>query len=343
MSERKMAAKLKAMKLKQAKEKEQMDAKVKQLNDEMTKGTKNLKVIESGLKNNDMNFSEDITSNIEKKVPTKTVTPSSSSVAIATSSVITIQDSAFPTPSGPRVSTWAYTGEQVNYYQIIRIFSIFDSNSLPEQGSVPPIVKTYTMYETIRLLGRGAFGEVNLVKCIEDSKLYASKTIYCEKEDYLSASLKEVSFLRSNRHPCIIDVHDVFIVHTPRVLHILMPYCETGSVSKLIESTKKPSGSMIPETVVIKILLQLLLGLQFLHENKVLHRDLKTDNIMLTEGGDMIKIIDFGLAVQLTDQKSYCQSEAGTPYYMSPELIQNERYAYPADCWALGKLLMNYI
>ena len=82
------------------------------------------------------------------------------------------------------------------------------------------------------------------MKNVEDSKLYAAKTIYCENEDYLNDGLKEVSFLRGNRHPCIIDVTDVFITTHPRVLYIIMTYCETASIAKLIENAKKTNTTL---------------------------------------------------------------------------------------------------
>lgn len=93
-------------------------------------------------------------------------------------------------PSGPKISDWCYT------------------SSL---DSIPPTVRSNTLYETIRLLGRGAFGDVNLVKITGEQKLYAMKTIFSEKESGMTQTLLEVRFLRANRHPCIIDVYDVFI------------------------------------------------------------------------------------------------------------------------------------
>eukprot|EP01031_Cornospumella_fuschlensis_P035530 gene35530-43080_t len=102
-------------------------------------------------------------------------------------------------PGGPRISEWCFTGPL---------------------DSAPPIVKSKEMYENVRLLGRGAFGEVNLVKNIEDNKLFAIKTIFCNKDHELDGVCREIRFLRLSRHPCIIDVHDAFITTNPRVVHI---------------------------------------------------------------------------------------------------------------------------
>jgi len=196
-------------------------------------------------------------------------------------------------PSGTRVSDWCFTGSL---------------------DSVPPTVKSSNIYETTRQLGRGSFGDVSLVKNKDDNKLYADKTIFCEKEKHLTETLREVKFLRRNRHPCIIDLHDVYIISNPRVLHIIMPYCETGDLDKMIQKHKK-SKSSIPESSIIKWSLQVALALQFLHENGVLHRDLKPQNIMLTEGGELVKVCDFGLALELDKAgESDASAEAGNIY-----------------------------
>lgn len=115
-------------------------------------------------------------------------------------------------PSGPKISDWCYTGAL---------------------DAVPPTVRSNALYETVRLLGRGAFGDVNLVKITGEVKLYAMKTIFSEKESHMTQTLLEVRFLRGNRHPCIIDVYDVFLTDKPRVLHIVMPFCEAGDLSNV--------------------------------------------------------------------------------------------------------------
>lgn len=151
--------------------------------------------------------------------------------------------------------------------------------------------------------------------------------------------LKEIWFLRLNRHPCIIDVHDAFVTLNPRVVHIVMHYCESGTIASVIASAKKTKTS-ISEAQIVKWIVQLSLGMNFLHENHTLHRDLKPMNVMLTEGGDLLKLADFGLAINM-DQAGAAENfdEAGTPYYTAPEMIQRESYSYPADCWSLGVII----
>lgn len=116
-------------------------------------------------------------------------------------------------------------------------------------------------------------------------------------------TLREVRFLRVNRHPCIIDVHDGFMTSQPRLLFIVMPYCEGGDLDGLIKITKK-AKSNISEDKIIKWSIQIALAIHFLHENNVIHRDLKPNNVMLTEGGDLIKVVDFGLAMSTKEVRN---------------------------------------
>ena len=141
------------------------------------------------------------------------------------------------------------------------------------------------------------------VKCIEDNRLFAIKTIFTEKESEMKDTLREVRFLRMNRHPCIIDVHDGFMTAQPRILFIVMPYCEGGDLDALIKNTKK-SKQFLPEDRILRWSIQIGLAMHFLHENGVVHRDLKPNNIMLTEGGDLIKVVDFGLAMSMKEVRT---------------------------------------
>jgi len=225
-------------------------------------------------------------------------------------------------PSGTRVSDWAF------------------SLASGEGEDAPPTIKLNEVYENIRNLGRGAFGDVFLVKNLEDNKMFADKTIFIEKESQFSGILRELFFLKKYRHPFIIDIYDGFVIAQPRVLHILMSYCEAGDLGKVISMHRKNKSS-VPEAQVTKWCLQIALAMAFLHESGVLHRDLKPNNVMLTEGGETIKVCDFGLALETAESGGGFDStaEAGTPYYTAPEMIQGKKYSYPTDCWSFGVMM----
>eukprot|EP00981_Chlorochromonas_danica_P000555 scaffold125_cov156-Ochromonas_danica.AAC.4 len=312
-------------------DREEFERQKKALEDQMRQGRKNMDKIQKGLKNNvilnDPQILESAMdmSNSPKRLSRRDMKSFVAAGAAASMNNVLLNEMSggllqvqIIIPSGPRISDWCFTGPL---------------------DSAPPIVKTRAMYENVRLLGRGAFGEVNLVKNIEDNKLFAIKTIFCSKDRDLDPVLREIRFLRACRHPCIIDVHDSFITTNPRVVHIVMHYCESGSLASVISSAKK-TKTFIAEAQILKWVVQLTLALHFLHERNVLHRDLKPMNVMLTEGGDLVKLADFGLAMNLEDSDEQANNdEAGTPYYTAPEMIQRENYSYPADCWSFGIII----
>ncbi len=124
-----------------------------------------------------------------------------------------------------------------------------------------------------------------------------------------------------------------------RVVNIVMHYCESGTLSSIIQSAKKTKTS-IAEAQIVKWIVQLAMAMHHLHENKTVHRDLKPMKVMLTEGGDILKLADFGLAMikkDGDDEENF--DEAGTPYYTAPEMIQRESYSFPTDCWSFGVIM----
>ena len=299
---------------------ERFEEKCKTLDADMAQGRSNMIRITRGLRNKEIvdgaieiSYSPEKT---QQKTHHKKVTKHVTTTDFGDGSIESLQQLVV-VPSGPRVSDWCFVGS-------------YDSN--------PPIVKSNTVYETVRFLARGAFGDVNLVKSIEDSRLYAIKTIFAERESEMKEMLREVRFLRMNRHACIIEVYDGFIISNPKMLYIVMPYCEGGDLDGYIKNTRK-NKTNIPEEKILKWSMQIGLAIHFLAENGLIHRDLKPNNIMLLEGGDLVKVVDFGLAVDMLDTRGNAPVEAGTPYYMAPEILQGVKYTYPVDCWSFGVML----
>jgi serine/threonine protein kinase len=119
-----------------------------------------------------------------------------------------------------------------------------------------------------------------------------------------------------------------------------MEFCEGGDLALFLKRLKKEK-ELIPEEAVWKIFMQVILALHEIHrrkEGKILHRDLKPANIFL-DSLNNVKLGDFGLARMLSMESQYAYTSVGTPYYMSPELINENKYNEKSDIWSCGCLL----
>ena len=119
-----------------------------------------------------------------------------------------------------------------------------------------------------------------------------------------------------------------------RCLCIVMDYCEGGDMYHKI-AKQRELGKLFPESQIITWFVQMALAMNYVHDKKILHRDLKTQNIFLTSKGD-IKIGDFGIARVLQHTYDCANTAIGTPYYLSPEICQEKPYNQKSDIWSLG-------
>eukprot|EP00658_Telonema_sp_P-2_P030378 TRINITY_DN2294_c0_g1_i3.p1 TRINITY_DN2294_c0_g1~~TRINITY_DN2294_c0_g1_i3.p1 ORF type:complete len:694 (-),score=222.63 TRINITY_DN2294_c0_g1_i3:401-2482(-) len=191
-------------------------------------------------------------------------------------------------------------------------------------------------YRLGKEIGKGSYGVVYLVTDIRDGNTYVMKklqtaNIPARERD---AQLREVRLLAHLKHPNIVHYHESF-EDQHQNLCIVMEYCERGD---LYQELKRARGRLLPEKVILDWFVQMVLALHYLHSKKVLHRDLKTQNIFLTTDGQ-IKLGDFGIAKILDGTAAFAMTVIGTPYYMSPELYNNKPYSFKSDSWSMGCIL----
>uniref|UniRef100_T1J4E5 non-specific serine/threonine protein kinase n=1 Tax=Strigamia maritima TaxID=126957 RepID=T1J4E5_STRMM len=188
-------------------------------------------------------------------------------------------------------------------------------------------------YTVIRKIGQGSFGNVLLLRCKKTRQKHVLKIIYLHNlnDRDLRATHQEVHLLAFLDHPNIVSYKEAFKTKEG-FLYIIMLYCEGGDMYSKIKNQK---GIYFPEKQIIQWTIQLCLALQYLHDKKILHRDLKTRNIFLTKN-DNVKIGDFGIAKILDSEDSMANTMTGTPYYMSPEMFSKKSYNYKSDVWSLG-------
>uniref|UniRef100_UPI00358F840F serine/threonine-protein kinase Nek8 n=1 Tax=Myxine glutinosa TaxID=7769 RepID=UPI00358F840F len=190
-------------------------------------------------------------------------------------------------------------------------------------------------YEKIKVVGRGAFGIVHLCQRKEDQKLLILKQIPVEQmtKEERQAAQNECQVLKLLNHPNIIEYYDNFLAE--KALIIAMEYAPGGTMADYIQ---KRGSSLLDEETIMNFFVQIVLALHHVHTNQILHRDLKTQNILLDKHQVMLKIGDFGIS-KILSSKSKAYTVVGTPCYISPELCEGKPYNQKSDVWALGCVL----
>ena len=188
-----------------------------------------------------------------------------------------------------------------------------------------------------RLLGKGAFGIVLLVKRILDGQTYAMKQVRISQltDKERENALNEIRILASLSHKNIIGYKDAFFDEKSKTLNIVMEFADGGDMSKKIKYNLK-HGLLFRENIIWNYLIQTLEGLNYLHEKNIIHRDLKSANIFITRNGT-IKIGDLNVSKIAKVGMAYTQT--GTPYYASPEIWLDKPYDFKSDIWSLGCIL----
>jgi NIMA (never in mitosis gene a)-related kinase len=195
--------------------------------------------------------------------------------------------------------------------------------------------KSYSnKYEVLATIGHGAFGVAVLVRRQYDGLALVIKKVNVqamsskEKAD----ALQEVSILSKLKHEHVIAYHEAFLDRGN--LNIVLDYADSGTLEDEVKDAQNKKVYIDPQKINMWFS-QLAAGLAYVHQNKIVHRDIKTANIFLT-GNDVIKIGDFGIAKVLATTAEMANTMVGTPYYLSPELCENRPYNSKSDVWALG-------
>ena len=188
-----------------------------------------------------------------------------------------------------------------------------------------------------RVVGRGNFGKARLLENVDTGELVVSKEAKLEgseeaRRKQSSDWSKEVKLHSQLVHPHIIGYRGSFQKND--MFCIVMDYAAGGTLDGRIAQQREAGEPFCSETI-LRWLAEMASALEHMHSHRVLHRDMKPANVLLSAEGE-IKLADFGVSRLLGSQTSLAQTVLGTPFYMSPELFKGEPYSQPTDVWALG-------
>ena len=197
-------------------------------------------------------------------------------------------------------------------------------------------------YKRLKYLGKGSYGAAILVELRSNpSQRFVIKEIVIGhlKPAERNAAKSEAEVLHQMNHSNITMYIESFVENEK--LYIVMENADGGDLSTAIQHRKK-DGKHWDEEEVMRIFVQICLALQHVHNQNILHRDLKSQNIFLTLKG-VVKLGDFGIAKVLDATDDQARTQIGTPYYLSPEICESKPYGRESDVWSLGVLLYEII
>jgi len=193
------------------------------------------------------------------------------------------------------------------------------------------------LYTNLNKIGEGAAGEVFIADWAEKNMEVAIKTMPINMEN-IHLLCTEINIMKSSKHENIVEYIDSFIVDTNK-LWVVMELMDGGCLTDVLEQFEQVR---LDESQIAHVCGTTLSALRYIHRSHRIHRDVKSDNILLNSRGE-VKIADFGYAAQLTEEKQKRHTVVGTPYWMAPELIRGHDYGTKVDIWSLGIMLMEMV
>ncbi|MCJ1286782.1 Protein kinase [Xylographa opegraphella] len=231
-------------------------------------------------------------------------------------------------------------------------------SSMTENEVMAKLKKIVTKYDPMasyvkqRKIGQGASGSVYIAKVQPDATSPVAKSVYKEDGDQARVAIKtmdlrnqprkelivnEIIVMKESLHPNIVNYLDSFLIENDTELWVIMEYMNGGALTDVIEN-----NNSISEDQIAAICRETCQGLAHLHGQDIIHRDIKSDNVLLDTQG-RVKITDFGFCAKLTADKSKRATMVGTPYWMAPEVVRQKEYGPKVDVWSLGIMTIELI
>ncbi|KAH8673704.1 kinase-like domain-containing protein [Xylariales sp. PMI_506] len=207
-------------------------------------------------------------------------------------------------------------------------------------------------YSKQKKIGQGASGSVYVAKVKEGAVSRVANDVLAAQGPRAQVAIKqmdlahqprkelivnEIMVMKDSKHRNIVNFLDAFLRNNNSELWVVMEYMEGGALTDVIDN-----NPVITEEQISTICLETCRGLQHLHSQQIIHRDIKSDNVLLDARGS-VKITDFGFCAKLTETKSKRATMVGTPYWMAPEVVKQKEYGPKVDIWSLGIMAIEMI
>ncbi|WFD20653.1 non-specific serine/threonine protein kinase [Malassezia caprae] len=190
------------------------------------------------------------------------------------------------------------------------------------------------MFSNLEKIGQGASGGVFTARSLGSNQLVAIKQMVLQQQPKKDLIVNEIEVMKQSRHPNIVNFLSAYM--TNGELWVVMEYMEGGPLTDIV------LYSILSEGQIAAIAREVLTGLRHLHSQGVIHRDIKSDNVLMSMRGE-VKLTDFGFCAQLGPTQSKRVTMVGTPYWMAPEVVSRKEYGPRVDIWSLGILCIEMI
>ncbi|KAI4762395.1 serine/threonine protein kinase, partial [Aureobasidium sp. EXF-8846] len=233
-----------------------------------------------------------------------------------------------------------------------RMSSMTDAQVMEKLREVVSKERPLDSYNKQKKIGQGASGSVYVARIRESATSPTARNQLRENGPRAQVAIKqmdlrnqprkelivnEIIVMKDSKHPNIVNFLDAFLQEESNELWVVMEFMEGGALTDVIDNN--PS---ISEPQIATICHETCKGLIHLHQQNIIHRDIKSDNVLLSSRGN-VKITDFGFCAKLTEQRSKRATMVGTPYWMAPEVVKQKEYGSKVDIWSLGIMAIEMI
>jgi len=208
-----------------------------------------------------------------------------------------------------------------------------ENETLPELDDLLTQGDPNTLYTDFKKIGQGAFGEVFVATEIATNRMVAIKRMIVTPKN-LKHLVSEVHMQQQCKHENIVEL--IACYYIDEQLWVVLEFMGCGSLTGILELFP---GIKMQEPEIAYTMKETLKALEYLHVSHQVHRDIKSDNVLIGMGGE-VKLADFGFAAQLTQKQQKRVTVIGTPFWMAPELFQGDPYDAKVDIWSVGIMLM---